>query len=80
MRLSHRLPCTAHALTKSTCVFSPSAGHISIHPRLQNDTVPLVIAMKLQASYVSRAADTAGFHTTLLTERNTIHIEKMTVA
>jgi len=39
------------------------------------DTVPLVIAMQLQASHASRAADTAGFHTTLLTEWTTLHIE-----
>ena len=44
------------------------------------DTAPLVVAMQLQASHKSRAADTAVFHTTLLTEWTTVHIEKMTVA
>ena len=60
---------------------------VHLHATFQNapdyitiDTVPSVTAMQLQASHASRAADTAGFQTTLLIEWSTLHIQKMTVA
>jgi hypothetical protein len=80
MLLSHRLPRTAHALAKPVFAvnlldtFQNAPDYITI------DTVPLVIAMQLQASHASHAADTAGFDITLLTEWNTVDIETTTVA